>query len=112
MYKHRAARRLAFATILIALPGLAAAADLPQAQSATAPAPSAPAVPDWIVTIGGGGGTGPAWPGATQYFFTGSPRLSIRKGQLGTLPAFSGTRDGVGIPLFIWTDSRLDHHSN
>jgi outer membrane protein len=100
MHDRRASRRLAFAAILIALPGPAAAADLPQPQSATALAASAPAVPDWIVTIGGGGGAGPAWPGATKYFFTGSPRLSMRKGQLGTPPAFSGTRDGVGIPLF------------
>jgi MipA family protein len=100
MYKNCAARRLAFVAILVALPNLAAAADLPQEPPAPASATSVPAAPDWIVTIGGGAGMGPAWPGANKYFFTGSPRFGIRKGELGTQPAFSATRDGLGFPLF------------
>jgi outer membrane protein len=101
MHNYHAARRLAFAAILIALPGFAAAADLPQAQSVPVSEPTnyTLATPDWIVSVGGGVGVGPAWPGASRYSSTGMPRFGVRKGQLGTPPAFSGARDGVGFPL-------------
>jgi len=82
-------------------PGLAAAADLPpQAPPpATAPAVYAPAVPDWIVTIGVEGRIIPEWPGASSKKFgvTALPLFSIRKE--GTPPDFFGPRDSFGINI-------------
>jgi outer membrane protein len=92
--------RFATAVLVLFIPGIAAAADLPL----PGPAPSAPAayaspLPDWIVTIGGEARAIPAWPGAptNKYQLTGVPLFIIQKP--GDPPFFFGARDGFGIPI-------------
>jgi MipA family protein len=91
-------RRLRLALCIVVAPGVAVAADLPQ-QSVppTAPAVYAPAVPDWIVTIGLEGRIIPAWPGAAdkKLGWSALPLFSIRKE--GTPPDFFGPRDSFGF---------------
>jgi outer membrane protein len=93
-------RGFALAAFMAAVPGMAAAADLPQpALPATAPAAYAPAVPDWIVTIGAEPRAVPAWPGASQSKFGLNvfPLFSVRKA--GTPPEYFGARDSFGFPV-------------
>ena len=96
------ARRFVLGVFVAVAPGIAAAADLPP-QSApaqpTAPATYAPAVPDWIVTIGLEGRIIPEWPGASdnKFGWTALPLFSIRK--QGTPPDFFGPRDSFGFPV-------------
>jgi len=77
------------------------AADLPpqSAPAPTAPATYAPAVPDWIVTIGAEPRAVPAWPGATDSRFGLNvfPLFNIRKA--GTPPEYFGARDSFGFDL-------------
>ncbi len=94
-------RDVAIAGLVAMTPGMAVAADLP-AQSPpppTAPAVYAPAVPDWIVTVGIEPRAIPAWPGAGQSKLGWSvlPLFSIRKA--GTPPDFFGARDSFGFPI-------------
>jgi outer membrane protein len=94
------ARRAAPAAVLIAIQSPAVAGDLPQSPPAPAATPSsdAPAVPGWIVTVGGGGDMMPAWPGANKYVLWGTPRFSVRKDD-GTPTRFVGARDSVGFAV-------------
>ncbi|MFZ3309978.1 MAG: MipA/OmpV family protein [Xanthobacteraceae bacterium] len=82
-------------------PGLAAAADLPVQPTTvpTAPAVYAPAVPDWIVTIGLEGRIIPAFPGSSDKDFGWSalPLFSIRK--QGEPPDFFGPRDSFSFSV-------------
>jgi MipA family protein len=93
--------QLFIAAFFVATPGIAGAADLPQAPPpATPPSTFAPpAPPDWIVTLGLEGRMIPAWPGApdSRYTFTGVPLFSLRKA--GTPPDFFGPRDSFGFPI-------------
>jgi MipA family protein len=93
--------RFALALLVVVAPSLAAAADLPQEASPppTAPAAYAPAVPDWIVTIGAEGRIIPAFPGAAdkKLGWSALPLFSIR--QAGTPPDFFGPRDSFGFNL-------------
>jgi outer membrane protein len=76
------------------------AADLPQqVQAPTAPAAYAPAVPDWIVTIGLEGRIVPAYPGAadSKLGWSALPLFSIRK--QGTPPDFFGPRDSFSFNI-------------
>ncbi len=95
--------RFTFAVLLLSIPGVAAAADLPLPPPASPPvAPSAyvTPVPDWIVTIGGEGRAIPAWPGAPtgKSQFIGIPLFTLQKP--GDPPFFLGARDGFGLPIF------------
>ena len=93
--------RSALALLVVVAPSLAAAADLPpQAPPPpTAPAAYAPAVPDWIVTIGAEGRIIPAFPGAAdkKLGWSALPLFSIR--QAGTPPDFFGPRDSFGFNI-------------
>lgn len=82
---------------VLSLPGLAVAADLPAPAPASAPAAYAPAVPDWIVTIGIEGRLVPAYPGAPENLFgmSAMPLFSIRK--QGQPPDYFGPRDSFGF---------------
>jgi outer membrane scaffolding protein for murein synthesis (MipA/OmpV family) len=98
-----AARRILISALAGLVPGVAAAADLPE--PAPQPPPTAPAAytppppPDWTVTIGVEGRTVPAWPGAsfTPLGYTGSPLFSIRKS--GMPPDYFGARDSFGFSI-------------
>jgi outer membrane protein len=98
-----AGRRIVVAAALILAPGLAVAADLPDAQPAappaSAPASYTPAVPDWTVTVGIEGRMIPVWPGASdsKFAITGLPLFDIRKA--GTPPDFFGARDSFSFPV-------------
>jgi len=86
--------------IVLGVPVLAAAADLPApAPPPSAPAVYAPATPDWIVTIGLEGRVIPAWAGApdSKFGWSGMPLFSIRKN--GTPPDFFGPRDSFGFSV-------------
>jgi outer membrane protein len=95
-----AAWRLPVAALLLAVPGVALAADIdlyvppPVPEKASVIAP-----PDWVITIGGEIRAVPAWPGAPTnlYALTGVPLFSIRKPA--DPPFFFGARDGFGFPL-------------
>ena len=94
--------RVALAAFIAAMPGMAAAADMPVAPPASVPAPSAtyvPAAPDWIVTLGGEAQLVPAWPGAPEgkFALSGLPLLSIR--DAGTPPTYFGPRDSFGFSV-------------
>ena len=94
------ALRLALVLLVIIAPGISAAADLPQqAPPPTAPTAYAPAVPDWIVTIGAEGRIIPAFPGAAdkKLGWSALPLFSIR--QAGTPPDFFGPRDSFSFSL-------------
>ncbi|MFZ3359359.1 MAG: MipA/OmpV family protein, partial [Xanthobacteraceae bacterium] len=89
-----------FALLVVVVPGAAMAADLPQqVQAPTAPAAYAPAVPDWIVTIGLEGRIVPAYPGAadSKLGWSALPLFSIRK--QGTPPDFFGPRDSFSFNI-------------
>ena len=88
--------RFGLAAFLAVAPGVAAATDLP---APSAPATSAPAAPDWTVTVGVEARMIPAWPGApeTLFGFTGLPLLSVR--HAGTPPGFFGARDSFGLSV-------------
>jgi outer membrane protein len=91
--------RVTVAALVVAAPGIAAAADMPSAAPAPQPTYAAPAVPDWIVTLGAEGRMIPAWPGAplSKFGFTGFPLFSIRKE--GTPPDYFGPRDSFGFSV-------------
>jgi MipA family protein len=92
--------RFALASLAVIAPGIAAAADLPQAPPPpAAPAAYVPAVPDWIVTIGAEGRIIPAFPGAAdkKLGWSALPLFSIRKA--GTPPDYFGPRDSFGFNL-------------
>jgi MipA family protein len=92
--------RFGFALLVVVVPGAAMAADLPQqVQAPTAPAAYAPAVPDWIVTIGLEGRIVPAYPGAadSKLGWSALPLFSIRK--QGTPPDFFGPRDSFSFNI-------------
>ncbi len=81
---------------------MAAAADMPTAPPNSAPmspAISAPAAPDWIVTVGAEARLVPAWPGApeSKFALTGAPLLSFR--DVGTAPTYFGPRDSFGFTV-------------
>ena len=92
-------RRLVLALCVVGIPSVAAAADLPQQAPPppTAPAAYAPAIPDWIVTIGIEGRIIPEFPGASdkKLGWSALPLFSIRKE--GTPPDFFGPRDSFGF---------------
>ncbi len=99
--------RFALVLFVVIAPGLAAAADLPQQAPPppTAPTAYAPAVPDWIVTIGAEARIIPAFPGASdkKLGWSALPLFSIR--QAGTPPDFFGPRDSfsfgiINTPMF------------
>ena len=75
------------------------ASDLPAPTPSAAQAASVPAVPNWIVTIGGELRIEPKWPGAPDGTFrpTGGPLFSIRK--VGTPPEYFGPRDSFGFTV-------------
>jgi len=87
--------------VILAVPQIGAAADLPQSPvpPPTAPAVYTPAVPDWIVTVGVEGRVLPEWPGAkdSKIGVIALPLFSIRKE--GTPPEFFGPRDSFGFPI-------------
>lgn len=93
--------RIALTALMFSAPGLAAAADLPEAEPV--PPPTAPASytppPEWIVTIGAEPRIIPAWPGApdSRLGFTAFPLFDIRKA--GTPPEFFSARDSFGFPV-------------
>jgi MipA family protein len=91
--------RVALAAIVIAVPGFAAAADLPPAQPAYAPVAYTAPAPDWIVTLGVEGRMEPAWAGAptSKFGWSAMPLFSIRKE--GTPPDYFGPRDSFGFPI-------------
>jgi outer membrane protein len=92
--------RFALAAFVVAAPGLAVAADLPAAAPApTLPTTYAPAVPDWIVTVGAEARMVPAWPGAldSKFAFSGLPLFSVRNA--GMPPAYFGPRDSFGFAV-------------
>lgn len=94
--------RFAFAALTAAAPVVAAAADIPAAPPnppPMSPATYAPAVPDWIVTVGGEARLVPAWPGAPENKFalTGAPLLSFR--DAGSPPSYFGPRDSFGFTV-------------
>jgi hypothetical protein len=66
---------------------------------AVEPIAKAPAVPDWLVTIGAEVRAIPAWPGAPtdKLAFGGFPLVALQKP--GDPPFFFGARDGFGIPI-------------
>jgi outer membrane protein len=102
--------RVAFAALFLLVPGVAAAADLeplPPAPPPSAPVSYTPAVPDWIVTIGGEARATPAWPGApaNQYQFLGFPLINVRKP--GDPPFFFGARDSFGVPVLDFGQFQL-----
>ena len=102
--------RFAVAVLVVAAPGLAAAADLPSVAPLPAPAAPAaytPAPADWTVTIGVEGRVVPAWPGApeTQFGFSGLPQFNIRRA--GTPPGFFGARDSFGFSIVDFGQFRL-----
>jgi outer membrane protein len=78
-------------------PAVSFAADLPA--PAAAQAANGPAIPDWIVTIGGELRIGPKWAGAPtdKFRLTGGPVFSIRK--VGTPPEYFGPRDSFGFSI-------------
>jgi outer membrane protein len=78
-------------------PAVSFAADLPA--PAAAQAANGPAIPDWIVTIGGELRIGPKWPGAPtdKFGLTGGPLFSIRK--IGTPPEYFGPLDSFGFSV-------------
>lgn len=78
---------------VLTAPALALAADLPT------PSAAVPAVPDWIVTIGGELRIGPKWAGAPDDKFRPSfgPVFSVRKE--GTPPEYFGPRDSFGFSI-------------
>jgi len=92
---------IAVALLGVAMPGFAAAADLPPQLPAAASEPAAytPPVPDWIVTVGVEGRIVPAWAGASisKPALTGFPLFDIRKE--GTPPNFPGPRDSIGFAI-------------
>ncbi len=94
-----AAWRFAVALCAVVVPGVAAAADLSAPSPPAAPAAYAPAVPDWIVTIGAEGRIVPAWPGASdsKLGWSALPLFSIRN--VGTPPDFFGPRDSFGFNI-------------
>ncbi len=94
--------RFAVSVVLGVVPGIAAAADLepsPLPAPPSAPATYTPAVPDWIITIGGEARAIPAYPGAPTnlYTFTGFPLLVLQKP--GDAPFFFAARDSFGVPI-------------
>jgi outer membrane protein len=93
--------RFVLVLLVVVAPGIAAAADLPEQAPLppTAPAAYAPAVPDWIVTIGAEGRIIPAFPGASdqKLGWSALPLFSIR--QAGTPPDFFGPRDSFSFSL-------------
>jgi len=93
--------RFAVGLLSLLFPGIALAADLDLPPPAPPPAAPtyAPAVPDWIVTIGGEARAIPAWPGAPTnlYQLVGFPLLVVQKP--GQPPFFFGARDSFGIPI-------------
>jgi outer membrane protein len=101
--------RFVSALFIAIAPGAAVAADLPvqSPAPATAPVAYAPAVPDWIVTIGAEGRIVPAWAGApdSKYSWSGMPLFSIRKE--GMPPAFFGPRDSFGFPIVDFEQFKL-----
>ena len=84
-------------TSMVMAPAIGLAADLPAPMPAAAP--TAPAAPDWIVTIGGELRIGPKWAGAPDGTFGlfGGPLFSIRK--IGTPPEYFGPRDSFGFTI-------------
>ena len=92
----------------IALPGIAAAADLAVPPPAPNWVPAADAYPgrytpgasEWIVTLGGEARAVPAWPGAptSLYQFTGNPLMSIRS--VDSAPTYFGAKDSFGVQLY------------
>ena len=92
--------RFAVAVLLVSIPGIAAAADLPLPAPASAPSAYATPVPDWLITIGGEGRAIPAWPGAptNKFQFIGVPLFALQKP--GDPQFFFGARDGFGVPIF------------
>lgn len=95
--------RFAFVMLLLSIPGIAAAADLPLPPAPSppmAPATYVTPVPDWLITIGGEGRAIPAWPGspADKFQFIGFPLFALQKP--GDPPFFFGARDGFGVPIF------------
>jgi MipA family protein len=99
----RTGRGAAVAAFLAAAPALAVAADLPAPSAPPPTDPAAyipiPAVPGWIVTIGGEIRVVPAWPGAPENKFglSGGPLFSIRRD--GTPPSYFGPRDSFGFSV-------------
>ncbi len=78
---------------VLTAPALALAADLPT------PSAAVPAVPDWIVTIGGELRIGPKWAGAPddKFRLNFDPVFSVRKE--GTPPEYFGPRDSFGFSI-------------
>lgn len=66
---------------------------------AVEPIAKAPAVPDWLVTIGAEVRAIPAWPSAptNKLALGGFPLVALQKP--GDPPFFFGARDGFGIPI-------------
>jgi len=73
--------RLAVAALFVGLPGVAVAADLPLPGPEVEPIAKAPAVPDWLVTIGAEVRAIPAWPGAptNKLALGGFPLFALQK---------------------------------
>ena len=94
-------RNVLLASLGVLAGGSAMAADLPAQPipPPTAPAVYAPAVPDWIVTIGLEGRIVPGFPGAPakELGWSGLPLFSIRN--QGTPPDFFGPRDSFGFSV-------------
>ncbi len=78
-------------------PATALASDLPTPSGP--PAAALPAVPDWIVTVGGEFRIAPKWAGAPddKFRLTFGPVFSLRKE--GTPPEYFGPRDSFGFSI-------------
>jgi MipA family protein len=78
---------------------MAVAALTPAVASAADWSTPPPAAPDWIVTVGVEGQTGPAWPGASPGDMSafGFPLVGIRPA--GTPPEFFAPRDSFGFSI-------------
>jgi len=91
--------RILIAVLGVIIPGLAAAADLPQPVPAPVPVAYTPPVPDWIVTVGLEGRIVPAFPGApdSKFRWSGFPLFSVR--HAGEPPPYFGPRDSFGFDV-------------
>ena len=99
--------RAAAAALLFLLPAIAGAADLPPPGPAAPSIAKAPAVDDWLVTIGGEARAVPAWPGSPTNFYqyTGVPLFALQKP--GDPPFLFNARDSFGFTVLDFGDAQI-----
>jgi len=99
--------RAAAAALLFLLPAIAGAADLPPPGPAAPSIAKAPAVDDWLVTVGAEFRAIPAWAGSPTnlYQYTGVPLVALQKP--GEAPFFFGARDSFGVSFLDYGNLQI-----